>query len=284
MNTNSYTYRTLEVERAGQVATIRLAAYEDFIGDQRVGEAGLDMHWDVGRALDELRWDNEIRVVVLTGAHDDFLTCPPAKFLSDDGGEKYLCDPRGSWLTFNGIVRTHMIMAEMEKPIIAKVNGDALGFGAALTLASDIIIADEAARIAFIHMAMGEVTNRRGEISGPEYAVAPGDGGAALVPLYMTPPKAKEFLMLGQVQTAAELAENGLINRAVATEALDGVVDDYAERLLQRGAYALAWAKRCANRRVVDQLNMTLDAAAAYELVTCLQARDARYVEPRSFA
>ena len=63
----------------------------------------------------------------------------------------------------------------------------------------------------------------------------------------------------------------GYINDAVPRERLDAVVDDIVARLLLRSSYALAWTKRTINRRLADQLNMTLDASAAYEMVNFLQ-------------
>ncbi len=77
--------------------------------------------------------------------------------------------------------------------------------------------------------------------------------------------------MLAKPYTAKELAQMGAINYAVPMEQLDSVVNDVVERLLQRSAYGLAWTKRVINRLMQDQLNRTLDAAAAYEMVSFLQ-------------
>ena len=80
--------------------------------------------------------------------------------------------------------------------------------------------------------------------------------------------------MLSQPYTGAELAKLGIINYAVPAAELDAKVDELAGKLLKRGAYALARTKRLVNRRVVDQLNLTLDAGVAYEMVTQLQPLD----------
>ena len=74
----------------------------------------------------------------------------------------------------------------------------------------------------------------------------------------------------------AELARLGLINYAVPAAELDAKVDDIVQRLLQKSAYALARTKRLLNRRVVDQLNLTLDASVGYEMVNWLQPFDIR--------
>jgi hypothetical protein len=73
-----------------------------------------------------------------------------------------------------------------------------------------------------------------------------------------------------------------VINYAVPAAQLDATVDDIVTRLLKRSAYALAFAKRVANRRVVHHLNMTLDAAAAYEQVNMLQLEKWGWKENRS--
>ena len=80
--------------------------------------------------------------------------------------------------------------------------------------ASDIIVAREDARIADMHMGMGEV-----EPFGPPYGIVPGDGGAALVPLYMTPARAKEYLMLARAYGAGELARLGITSASPWTRA-----------------------------------------------------------------
>ena len=77
--------------------------------------------------------------------------------------------------------------------------------------------------------------------------------------------------MLAQPYKASELARQGIINYAVPANELNAKVDEMVERFLARGAYALAMAKRVANRKVIDHLNMTLDAGIGYEMVSFLQ-------------
>jgi enoyl-CoA hydratase len=73
------------------------------------------------------------------------------------------------------------------------------------------------------------------------------------------------------------------INYAVPRDRLDSTVEALVQRLLKRPAYALAWTKRVANRRVVEQLNATLDAGAAYEMVSFLQLERAGWQQQREF-
>lgn len=272
-------YSSLSIERRDQVATITLRRR-----DRAADEPLPNRHWELANLFDELRADDSVRVIVLTGTDGRF-SVPPHSLERDraagpgERSREYPTDPSRAWHTFTGIVRTHQAMAEIEKPIVAKVNGDAIGFGQTLVFASDIIVAVEHAIIADHHLGMGEI-----EPGGHDFGVVPGDGGTALLPLYLSPARAKEYLMLGRVYRAAELAALGAINYAVPADKLDAAVDDLVRRLLARPAYALAWTKRVANRRVVDHLNMTLDAGVAYEMASFLQLERQGWQEKRDLA
>ena len=271
-------YRTISLDRRGQVAWITLERRQHT-------DEGLrpNRHWELANAFAELRSDTGVRVIVLTGSGTEF-SVPPHSLererhaTPEQLSQEFPVDPVRAWHSVNGVIRTHQLMAEIEKPIVARVNGDAIGFGQTLVYASDIIVAVEEATIGDHHLGMGEIVP-----GGHTFGVVPGDGGTALLPLYMSPPLAKEYLMLGRTFRASELAALGLINYAVPRDRLDSVVDDIVQRLLKRPAYALAWTKRVANRRVVEQLNATLDAGAAYEMVSFLQLERNRWQQQKDF-
>jgi enoyl-CoA hydratase len=157
-------------------------------------------------------------------------------------------------------------MAAIEKPIIASVNGNATAFGCSIVFASDLIVAVDDAVIADVHLSMGELP-----YGGPAFGLTTGDGGSSLVPLFMSPVKAKEFLMLAKPYTGRELADAGVINYAVPRAELKTKVDDMASALTRRSPYALAWTKRTTNRYIVNAINATIDAGVAYEMVNFLQ-------------
>ncbi len=260
-------YPSITVEQAGQVATIRI---------NHPKKPGGHMHWDLGEAFSDLRGDDSVRVIVLTGQADGVFSLGPttaeydAKVVDHSTGQPTpMNDPHRNWHTFTGLVRCHEAMAAIEKPIIAKVNGDNIAFGPSVMFGCDLIYAREDARIGDNHLAMGEMAPW-----GPRFGMVPGDGGMAFAPIYFAPPIAKEYLMLGREFTGRDLADMHLINGAYPADQLDGVVEQTVERLLLRPAYALAWTKRVVNRRIVDQLNMTLDAGAAYEMVSFLQVEN----------
>jgi enoyl-CoA hydratase/carnithine racemase len=176
-------------------------------------------------------------------------------------------------------------MIETEKPIIAKVNGDAVGFGQSLALASDFILAREDAVISDVHLGMGEVSVAGGKQVGLPYGVVPGDGAGALVSLFMTPTRAKEYMMLSRTRTAADLAEMGIVNRSVPSRDLDRVTGEFVGGLLERSAFALAWTKRVLNRHVANQLNLVMDASLAYEQLGFAQIKLLGFDnDPRSLA
>jgi enoyl-CoA hydratase/carnithine racemase len=254
-------YGSLSIKLHDQVSTITIANS----ANKPIESANL--HWELARALSDIRTDNGVRIVVITGEGDQFLGVRPPDSYRSEVGRKTRTQPQYLWETFTGTAMMHEQMAQMEKPIIARVNGDAFGFGSTLVFACDLIVAREDARFADTHMAMGEFAN----LGHADFGTVPGDGGTALMPLFMTPALAKEYLMLSRPFTATELVRLGIINYSVPADRLDSTVDDLVVRLLKRSAYALAWTKRAANRMVAEQLTKALDAGLGYEMVTFLQ-------------
>jgi enoyl-CoA hydratase/carnithine racemase len=261
-------YKSATVERVGQIATVTMLT--------PAPGSGANIHWDLGSVFSDLREDNSVRVIVLTGSGGSFRVAPSKK--ESEGHAARNQDPAWHWKTFTGILRTHQAMAEIEKPIIAKVNGDAVGFGQSVMFSCDFIVAREDALIMDHHMGGTFVSFYDGvrQAGGSGLSNVPGDGGAALVPLLMSPYKAKEYLMLAQPYTARQLADMNIINYAVPAEELDAKVAELAKRLLAKSAYAIARTKRIVNRRIAEQLNLTLDASVAYEMVTMMQPSDLR--------
>jgi enoyl-CoA hydratase/carnithine racemase len=170
------------------------------------------------------------------------------------------------WTATTGIIRLHEAMVDLDRPIVAKVNGDAIGWGSSVAFASDFIIAREDARFADHHMGMGEVQPFR-----TSAGMVPGDGGLAHIPSHMSPALAKEYLMLARVFTGRELADRGVINYAVTADELDARVEQIVAALLKRSAYALAWTKRVAGQHIKAQMQLRLDASVAYQLVNIYQ-------------
>ncbi len=259
------TFRALTVERQGPVATVRMKPLRVSFNLQPYAE----IHEEMGLAMSQLRIDDDIRIVILTGEVDgEFMVPPPtSEYRSGDKQSGRLGDPRAEWGRFHGIIRAHQAVAEMEKPVIAKVNGDAMGFGQSLLFNCDFVIARDDAKVCDMHLSLGEArTSAGGEPVGPAYSLMPGDGALSFVTLFMTPTMAKEYIMLGTEISTVELARLKMINQAVPMADLDRAVDELVHKLLARSREVLAYTKRVLNRRVVDNLNSTLDPAVAYQL------------------
>lgn len=230
-----------------QVATVSAGGVSDALSSQ----------WQFSEVMTRLRSDDDVRVVVVAGTEEGF----PGRRLSPERGKTFaaeVTEPKNAWRIFSGIIRAHQTIAQMEKPVVAKVTADAWGWGASIAFACDIIVAAE------------DVTFSDPHLMTPN-SVTPGDGGISLMPLFMSPARAKEYLMIGRPYNAAELDRLGIINYALPAGEVDGKVGEIVETLLARRAYALAWTKRLANKIVNDQLNMSLDASAASEIIDLYQ-------------
>jgi enoyl-CoA hydratase/carnithine racemase len=254
-------YNLLDINRTGQIATIELKRIEQHLRQQAVAgkRGGAQRAAEVGKALNELRDDDSIRVIVVTGK-DDVFTIPPSSY-------GHHGDPGNDWDIMSGVTRAVEALCTIEKPVIAKVNGHAIGFGAHLALGCDFIVAREDAVIADHHMSAGELLID-GERKGlAEHCMVTGDGGAVFAPLKMPIAMAKEYLMLARAFTAKELAVMGVVNYAVSAAELDAKTDELAERLLKRNAYALALTKRILNKQALASFNLIHDAALGFEFL-----------------
>ncbi len=119
-------------------------------------------------------------------------------------------------------------LLDIDKPIIARVNGPAVGLGATIALFCDIIIAADTARIGDPHVAIGLVA---------------GDGGAVIWPQLVGFARAKEYLLTGDLLSAPQAAAIGLINHAVPVAELDTRVDALCARLLAGATEAIRGTK-----------------------------------------
>jgi 2-(1,2-epoxy-1,2-dihydrophenyl)acetyl-CoA isomerase len=145
-------------------------------------------------------------------------------------------------------------LLELEKPIIAAVNGVAAGLGAHLAFASDLIIAAADAR--FI-----EVFVRRG--------LAVDAGGAYLLPRLVGLAKAKELVFFGDDLSAADALQIGLINKVVPADSLPSAAKEWAERLANGPTFALGMSKRLLNRSLESDMETAFDEEAMVQsLVT----------------
>ena len=210
-----------------------------------------EMREEIIAVLTDARTNPEIRALVLTGSGKGFCT----------GAD--LSGPRGQVPTGPGAGREVMkgssqrlirALWELEKPVVAAVNGVAAGLGSHLAFACDLVIASEEAR--FI-----EIFVRRG--------IAIDAGGAFLLPRLLGLQKAKELVFFGDDLPAAEAHRIGLVSRVVPAAELENAARECAERLAQGPTFAIGMSKRLLNRSLESSLETCLEEEAlAQSLVT----------------
>ena len=177
-------YETLRTERRGDVALITISRPEalNAISNATSGE--------LSRALDEADADPQVAVIVLTGVGTTAF-CAGADLKEVAAGIPTLSGPGG----FAGIVRRTLV-----KPVIAAVNGLALGGGAEIAFACDLIVAADTARFALPEVKRGVLASGGGLLRLPRQ-----------IPLKI----AMELALTGEPITAQEAARWGLVNRVV---------------------------------------------------------------------
>jgi len=194
--------------------------------------------------FETLRYDEAVRVVVLTGAGDNFCSGGDVHQII---GELLKRDMKGhlEFTRMTGAVVQNMRL--LDKPIIAALNGMAAGAGAVLALASDLRIASEKARLAFLFTRVG--------LTGADM------GAAYLLPRVVGMGRAFELLLLGDTIDASTAERYGLVNRVVPHGDLLPVAYEWARRLAQGPTLAISMTKHMLN----CELNMDLVAAIEAE-------------------
>ena len=226
---------------------------------ERLNALTFEVYRELTDTFAALRNEESVRVVVITGAGRAFCSGGDVK---DIIGELFSRDVEGL-LEFTrmtcDLVRNIRLLP---KPVIASLNGTTAGAGACIALASDIRIATEDARIAFLFVKVG--------LSGADM------GAAYLLPRVVGLAKATELLYTGDFITAHEAERIGLYNQVVPSVTdLVSTTKSLAQRLAKGPAFALAKTKEMLNR----ELNMNLEAALECEAqaqAICMQHPDYR--------
>jgi len=238
-------YHCIEAERRDRVLTLRLNNPPLNAVDDR-------LHEELARIFLDVQDDEASDVIVLTGAGKAFSA----------GGD--LRQMKAAWeagrtrLRLSDAKRIVFSLLDLEKPIIARINGHAMGLGATIALFCDVIVMSTAARIGDPHVAVGIVA---------------GDGGAVIWPQLVGYARAKEYLMTGRQLGAEEAERIGLVNHAVAPEALDRTVDDIADALAAGSQQAIRWTKVSTNIGLKQLAHSIMDTSLAYEWLT-FKSRD----------
>ena len=173
--------------------------------------------------FETLRYDDAVRVVILTGAGDSFCSGGDVHKII---GELLKRDMQGhlEFTRMTGAVVQNMRL--LDKPIIAALNGMTAGAGAVIALASDLRIASEKARFAFLFA--------RGRLTGADM------GAGYLLPRVVGMGRAFELLLLGDTIDMATAERYGLVNKIVPHDDLLSAAQAWAKRLAQGPTLAIS--------------------------------------------
>jgi enoyl-CoA hydratase len=210
-----------------------------------------DIHAELPRFFTEVNHDKETKVIVLTGAGD---------FAFSAGGDFHLLKAQLEKPNPGGFYEAAQLvnaMLRLEKPIVARINGHAMGLGATLALYCDITVMVDTAKIADPHVKVGFTA---------------GDGGAIIWPMLIGFARAKEYLLTGDSLNGAEAAKIGLITRAVSKDKLDEVAYGTADRLAQGASRAINWTKVAINMVLRNNVDGLMEAHCGFEMMSQFSA------------
>jgi enoyl-CoA hydratase len=235
-------YTTLQLDRIDRVLRVTIAHPTSELN--AVDDA---LHHDLTTLFAALRRETEARAVLLTGrgrafsAGGDFNWFPQLR----EVGRLDALRRDAKQLIWD--------LLDVEIPIVAAVNGHAMGLGASIALLCDAIFMADTATIGDPHVRVGLVA---------------GDGGAAIWPLAVGPARAKQYLLTGDSLKAEEAERIGLINRVVPAAQLHDEAMAFARRLADGAPLAVRYTKIAVNKLLKDALNVAFDTSTALELVT----------------
>lgn len=240
-------YQTIRFARRDRILTIVLN------DPSRLNAVSDRMHLELGQVFLDAAKDPESDVVVLTGAGRAFSAG------GDIARMQEVVDDPGSFLA--GVSTAKQIvfsLLDLDKPLIAKINGHAVGLGATLALFCDVTFMADNARIGDPHVSIGLVA---------------GDGGAVIWPQLVGFARAKEFLMTGELLDARRAEAIGLVNHCVPAAELDRTVDAFCDKLAAGAMQAVRWTKTMVNIELKRIAHALMDTGLAYEALTA-QSRD----------
>lgn len=234
-------YRFLRITTEGSV--LRIALNRPAV----LNAIDAPLHEELSRIFYDVAPDDSVAVVLLTGEGKAFCAGGDILWM-----QRLLEPAEFERSTLEGR-RIVFGMLDCHKPIVARVNGAAIGLGATLALFSDIIIAAEDAKIADPHVRVG---------------LAAGDGGAVIWPQLIGFARAKEYLMTGRQITGREAARIGLINHAVPPAELDSKVKEFTDELARSALKSVAWTKATVNIALKQLAHSMMDASFSFEALS----------------
>jgi enoyl-CoA hydratase/carnithine racemase len=240
----------LKTARDGAVLTLTMSQPET--RNALTGNTAVD---EFVQACDEIRRDRSVRVVILTGEGPVFSSGGNVKdmqrfFQQQIAPEAIREEYR------DGIQRLPRALYNLDVPVIAAVNGPAVGAGLDLACMCDIRIASEKATFAESFVRVG---------------IVPGDGGAWLLPRAVGRAKAAEMAFTGEAIDAQEALACGLVSRVVAPEALMETAMTIARKIAANPGGVLRMTKRLLREGEHASLDSLLEISASYQAIAHME-------------
>jgi enoyl-CoA hydratase/carnithine racemase len=205
-------------------------------------------------ALQQCRTDDAVKVVIITGTGSAF--CSGGDIVEMGDRLTHTPEQRKNEL-FNRIERIPLALEDLDKPVIAAVNGVATGAGMDMALMCDLRYAAQSARFAETYVKVGLV---------------PGAGGAHVLPRLVGVSKALELFLTGDFIDAQEALRIGLVNKVFADETLAEEVDKIARRMLKAPSLTLRMTKRAIYQGMRNDLRTNLDMISShYAVITATE-------------
>ena len=232
-------FETIILSRRGRLLTLT------FNRPDAMNAVNLALHDELAEALQFVSMDAGSDVLVITGAGRAFSAGGDLDHLARNAATPSLFDHEAD--VAKRIVYT---MLDIDKPIVCRLNGHAVGLGATIALFCDVIFAADKAKIGDPHVHLGLVA---------------GDGGAVIWAARIGLGRAKEYLLSGDLISAAKAAEIGLVNHCLPLEELDSAVDAFCDKLLAGSQYAIRATKVLSNMELKRVAHSVMEAGIAME-------------------
>ena len=232
-------FQTILFERRGRLLTMTLDRPE------ALNAVNLTLHDELPEALHFAGQDSGSDVILLTGAGKAFSAGGDITHMEHNATNPHLFDHEAQQAK-----RIVFALLDIEKPVVCRMNGHAIGLGASIALLCDVIFAAETAKIGDPHVGIGLVA---------------GDGGAVIWAQRIGLTRAKEYLLTGDLLSARKAAEIGLINHCLPADELDGAVDAFCQRLLGGATQAIRWTKILTNIELKRIAESVMEPGIAYE-------------------
>ena len=209
---------------------------------------------DIAEIFRRAHLDPAVHAIVLTGIEEKHFCVGGGGAAAPDDEQE-----RNNYWNAGMQSAREMILAMLmcDKPIVARINGHAVGRGCSLALCCDITVMVDDAKIGDTHVKVGLVA---------------GDGGSLLWPHLVGSVQARRYLLTGDLMTGTEAARIGLITEAVPRDALDLATDNWIGKLSQGSPAAVALTKRALNASIRQEAVAHMDLSLGLETQSFLTA------------